>query len=470
VRVVSRGTEARHFPLECVHRLGDLHRRGATAKVSLPHGRARGVAIDQGPSDALHAAAGHVRRASQVSERPSRRFCCLHRKEEMSDTQKHQINELMKEQMRLTENLAIQKDKARLAANSLLWELPSLILFVLTLVVVLYILTILSVRAGVPSVEITLNDLGPLGVSTYGPFTTTQIGVALYYPSLYDILNALAVYADQLSPTGAEFVVKSTTYVFTQASGGGELSGATLTSHGYAGTLENIMGTVDTVANLLYDVWYSKASTQGINAGKDVANPPNDAQKTASTLGINAGKDVANPPNDAQKTAWSLWMQSNIRWLAPNFACLLLNPLLRCGGVFTPVTNKADLANKKADATMYILNSGPWMAVISHGLCGYAILEQDGTPDDMFGKLFGGTTDRDGVPFPCGNIKDSTMIQWGTSGAGLGGSMSMFVTHFVHGESAGSQALVGLLTLACIAGGAAAGVVYGKGQIPTGCE
>ena len=371
----------------------------------------------------------------------------------MSETQKHQINELMKEQMRLTENLAIQKDKARLAANSVLWELPGFIVFVLLLVVTSYILTMLSMRAAVPTVDATVKTLGPIRPSAYGPFSATQVGVALYYPSLYSILNALAVFADQLSPTGAEFMVKATQFILHQSTVGVN-KGATLTPFGYAGDLERIIGSVDIAADRLYAVWYGN-DNYGINAGQEIS--------------------TSGDPSKAQTDAWQVWMGLNFRWMAPNIACLVTNPLLRCGNVFTPLSKgtQADPDKTKADARAYMLNSGPWMAILSHGLCGYAILEQDGTPDDMFSNVFGGKTQTNGQPYPCANVKASQMIQWGTIFAGGAGTLSMLVLHPVmhmaeHTVTGG--AIVALLTLGLIAGGAAGGAAYGKSRVPAQCQ
>ena len=371
----------------------------------------------------------------------------------MSENQKHQVNELLKEQMRLAENLAIQKDKARLAANSVLWEIPGLILFVVGLLTVFFILTTMSAGAALYYTGSLIKQLGRSRRSAaYGPFSTPQIGIALLYPPLYNVLNAMTIYPDRLTPTGAHFLVQGLSFISAQSrvtTSPSGLSGATLTSTGFAGDLENIaQSSFDDVASLLYDCWYNSPS---------------------SSVNANGGNAFGGTDDDTIKKAlWKTWMGAEYRWIAPNIACFLTNPLVSCGGLLNAKasTDPNFEPSLKAQVASYIERHAPWRSVLSYGMCGYALLSEDNTPDDMFANVFGGAPKSNGQPFPCKNVGLQNELSFGTMGASVGSAISFTLFHPVGATSGRAEAAGGvlnaILAFGVTAGGAVGGYFYGN--------
>lgn len=349
----------------------------------------------------------------------------------MSGDQKHQVNELLKEQMRLTENLAIQKDKARLAANSILWEVPGLILFVVALLVGFLLITTLGAKTALYRTNNTLSLMkgAKHGTPAYGPYDASQIGIALFYPPLYQILNALAVYEGRLTPTGAHFLVQGLDFIATQAASGDSNNGGSLTQAGYAGDWETIAQSgVDDVVAVLYKCWYGSTMNGGHNTS-----------------------------DAALKACWTEWLTTQYRWVAPNIGCFLTNPLVSCDGIFTKDSNSSDFDEKstKADATAYLLKSSVWQNVLGYGMCGYAINMQDQTPNEMFAAVFGGELNFNGQPFPCAGLALQNAMSFGMMGFGTGGALSFSLM-----ESLGTEGTGGVLSF-LLAAGVTAGATYG---------
>lgn len=319
----------------------------------------------------------------------------------MSDDQKHQVNELLKEQMRLTETLAIQKNKSRLAANSVLWEVPGLILFVVSLAVGFYMITTMGARTALFKTNYILNHMpgAKRGTPAYGPFDAAQIGVALFYPPLYELLNALTIYEARLTPTGAHFLVQGLNFISVQSTTGDKLNGASITHTAYAGTLESIaQSEMIDVVNVLYQCWYDSGLAGGYSTS-----------------------------DDARKKCWDYWMGTQYRWLAPNMGCFLTNPLVSCDGIFNRTYDASDENFKNdvvQDAYEYVLNSSVWTNVLNYGMCGYAVNHQDSTPETMFADVFGGAQEFNGQPFPCGGIGLQNAMSYSMMGAGGGGALA----------------------------------------------
>ena len=229
-------------------------------------------------------------------------------------------------------------------------------------------------------------------------------------------------------------------------------AGATITAVGFAGNLEGIGGSAAQVASTLYDVWY----TSGMNGGR-----------------VTTAKE--------KRASWKTWMGVPYRFIAPNWGCLMSNPLLQCAGIFTQDITQTTSPTKGdiiQAATVYIQNNGVWYDLISHGLCGYTILHQDNTPDVMFADLLGGKLDTDGQPFPCAGLGMQNELQFALMGGGLASTVSFFFMNpFMElAQSGGRGALIGtamavLLSLGATAGGAAGGYAIGRSRTTaSGCD
>lgn len=364
----------------------------------------------------------------------------------MSEDQKHQVNELLKEQMRLTENMAIQKDKARLAANSILWEVPGLILFVVALLVGFFLITTLGVKSALYRTSDTLSQMKGIkhGSPAYGPYDASQIGIALFYPPLYQILNALAVYEGRLTPTGAHFLVQGLDFIATQAASGDSNNGGSLTYTGYAGDWESIAQSgVHDVVEVLYTCWYGS--------------------------GMNGGYNLSDA---ALKACWESWLTTQYRWVAPNISCFLTNPLVSCAGIFNQDNTGGDdfENNTKSDAISYIFKSSVWQNVLGYGMCGYAVNMQDQTPNEMFAAVFGGELNFNGQPFPCAGLALQNAMTFGMMGFGTAGAMSFSLLGSVGTEGVGGIASF-MLAAGMTAGATYGGILWGQSLTKSmGCD
>lgn len=396
----------------------------------------------------------------------------------MSRNQKHQVNELLKESMRLTENLAIHKDKYRLATNSLLWEVPGILFFLLILCFTFLTLSQFSASAALkPYIGAELN-LGKSHVQPmFGPFSIKQIAIALMYPPLYTVMNALAIFEGNLTPTGANFMVQSLQFISTQAAATNQQSGGTLTALGYAGTLESIVPLSSSknafiaVATQLYNVFVES----GIEGGKSLDNANNVQLAWDYWMGVSTPTTAPIPSaNQTENQSPNNTPNTQYAWLAPNLACLLSNPLLRCGDTFTIAEVTAQPPPTKETvikaAASNIQQSLVWQAVLGHGLCGVAILTEGSDPQTMFANVFGGVTQHNGQPDPCDGVSEQQMYQFGAAGMGVGGALSFLLAHPASSAAEASDgsaaimfhALAAIVSIGVTAGGAVGGAYYGN--------